>query len=127
MSARHVLVVDDDRVIVDLLRYTLERAGLSVVFAFNGQEALDMFDREKPALAIVDIAMPDMDGYEFISRIRGKPGAEGRIPLIILSAHEQDVMRNYAEELGVNLYLVKPTPPDTLVSHVRRLLASSAA
>ena len=121
---KRILVVDDDHTILEMLDMTLSRAEFEVIRALGGDLGLRRFQDDAPDLAVVDVAMPGIDGYELIERIRKdekKTGADP-MPIIILSAHEQNVMRDYADELGVNTYLTKPIRPADLVKHIHKLL-----
>jgi DNA-binding response OmpR family regulator len=122
MGSKCVLVVDDDLTILNLVKTTLRHAGYEVVVAHDGQLALDQFREIHPDLAIVDIAMPVMDGYEVIQEMRKIEAGGAHIPIMILSAHDQALMRDYAAELGVDAYLTKPMTSTQLVNHVERLL-----
>jgi two-component system OmpR family response regulator len=128
MAPKRILVVDDDPNILQLMEIMLTRADFQVVRALGGDLGLRRFQDDSPDLAIIDIAMPGIDGYELIERIRKAENdtAESeakRLPIIILSAHEQNVMRDYADELGVDLYLIKPVKPADLLEHIETLLA----
>jgi DNA-binding response OmpR family regulator len=119
IMAPKILVVDDDQTILTLIKSALQRVGYESLLAIDGHLGLKFFEEEKPDLAIIDIAMPGMDGYEVIEAIRqGRPD----FPVIVLTAHNLDVMVNYADELGVNVYVTKPFRVDTLIGHVRTLL-----
>jgi len=121
---KRILVVDDDHTILEMLDMTLSRAEFEVIRALGGDLGLRRFQDDAPDLAVVDVAMPGIDGYELIERIRKDEKEEGAdpMPIIILSAHEQSVMRDYADELGVNTYLTKPIRPADLVKHIHKLL-----
>lgn len=128
MAPKRILVVDDDPNILQLMEIMLSRAEFEVVRALGGDLGLRRFQDDRPDLAIIDIAMPGIDGYELIERIRAAEKAndvaqEDRMPIMILSAHEQNVMRDYADELGVDLYLIKPVKPADLMKHIETLLA----
>jgi DNA-binding response OmpR family regulator len=122
MARTRVLVIDDDRNILDIMRTTLERAGLEVLPAPDGDIGVRMFREEQPDIAIVDIAMPGVDGYAVIERIREVEGeTDHPMPVIILSAYSQAAMRKYASDLGVSLYLTKPAQPKLLVRYIQEL------
>jgi two-component system alkaline phosphatase synthesis response regulator PhoP len=117
--AAKILVVDDDQTVLTLIKSALQRSGYESLLAIDGHLGLKFFEEEKVDLAIIDIAMPGMDGYEVIEAIRKeKPD----FPIIILTAHNLDVMVNYADELGVDVYVTKPFRVETLIGHVRTLL-----
>lgn len=126
MTRRRVLVIDDDRNILEIMQAALERAGLEVLPAADGDIGVRLFREEQPDIAVVDIAMPGMDGYTVIERIRAVEGeTDNPMPVIILSAYSQSAMRKYASKLGVNLYLTKPVSPKLLVEHIRELTGGS--
>jgi DNA-binding response OmpR family regulator len=123
MAHARILVIDDDRIILEMLNLALSKADYEVIPASDGEEGLRLFREEKPDLVIADIAMPGIDGYQVVSQIREIQRGEKRTPVIILTAHEQSVMRAYAEELGADLYLTKPVTPRQLVEYMKKLLA----
>ncbi|MBN1311021.1 MAG: response regulator [Anaerolineae bacterium] len=121
MSTSRILVIDDDDAVLGLLEFSLKRAGYEVFSAADGSLGLRTFEKQKPDLVIVDLAMPGMDGYQVIEELR-KLAGDKSLPIIILTAHDQDVMRDYGTELGADLYLTKPIAPKQLVEHVSHLL-----
>jgi len=124
-SKQRILVVDDDQTILNLVRITLEHEGYEVILAQDGQIALDHYRKEQIDLAIVDIAMPVMDGYEVIQEMHKITAQTKHVPIVILSAHDQEVMRDYASELGVDAYLTKPMTAKQLKTHVERLIGEA--
>jgi DNA-binding response OmpR family regulator len=124
MTQAKILVIDDDRIILEMLNLALSKADYLVVSANDGEEGLRLFREQKPDLVIADIAMPGIDGYQVITQIRE---ADKDTPVIILTAHEQSVMRAYAEELGANKYLTKPVTPRVLVEHIKQLIAPGSS
>jgi DNA-binding response OmpR family regulator len=123
MAHARILVIDDDRIILEMLNLALGKADYEVIPASDGEEGLRQFREQKPDLVIADIAMPGIDGYQVVSQIREIERGETRTPVIILTAHEQSVMRAYAEELGADMYLTKPVTPRQLVEHIKKLIA----
>jgi DNA-binding response OmpR family regulator len=121
MTQAKILVIDDDRVILEMLNLALSKADYLVVSANDGEEGLRLFREEKPDIVIADIAMPGIDGYQVITQIRE---ADKNTPVIILTAHEQSVMRAYAVELGADMYLTKPVTPRVLVEKIQELTAA---
>lgn len=120
-----VLVIDDDEQMLRMLNLALSRAGLQVLTALDGPAALDVFREHNPDLALVDIAMPGMDGYDVIRQMREmEQGAEGRMGIIVLTAHSQPVLRTHGADLDVDLYLVKPVTPNDLIDHIHTVLES---
>jgi DNA-binding response OmpR family regulator len=124
-SSQRILVVDDDQTILNLVKITLEHEGYEVILAQDGQIALDHYRKDQIDLAIVDIAMPVMDGYEVIQEMQKMKTQSKRVPIVILSAHDQEVMRDYAAELGVDAYLTKPMTAKQLKTHVERLIGEA--
>ena len=122
MSTPRILVIDDDDAVLGLLEFSLKRAGYEVFSAMDGSLGIQTFQKQNPDLVIVDLAMPGMDGYQVIEELRKLAGSSKRLPIIILTAHDQDVMRDYGTELGADLYLTKPIAPKQLVEHVSHLL-----
>jgi DNA-binding response OmpR family regulator len=113
-----VLLVDDDPDLLAVTTFALQQAGFLVVKATDGVAALVAFDRERPDLAVLDINMPRMNGFELAERLRRK----SQIPLIMLTARseEDDVLR--ALGLGADDYLTKPFSPKILIARIRALL-----
>jgi len=114
-----VLVVDDEREIVRLVRGYLEKAGYRVVSAPNGQEALFVARDEKPSLVVLDLQMPKMDGLEFTRRIRAE---QPEIAIIILTARVEETDRVVGLEVGADDYISKPFSPRELVARVGAVL-----
>ena len=113
-----ILVVDDIPQNVRLLEISLKAEGYSVISAYSGQEALDKVRTENPDLVLLDIMMPEMDGYETIRRIRQKK-EYWNLPIIALTAKVMEMDRNKCIEAGANDYLPKPVDVDRLISLIR--------
>jgi len=113
-----VLVVDDDRKIVQLVRTYLERDGHRVVAAFDGQQALAAFASERPDLVVLDLMLPEMDGYEVTRRMR----AVGDTPILMLTARSSVPDRVHGLLQGADDYLPKPFSPAELAARVRAIL-----
>jgi DNA-binding response OmpR family regulator len=118
-----VLIADDDRDILSLVRAVLERSGHEVVSAGAGAEALASVAERRPDLAVLDITMPRVDGLEVLRRLRADP-ATSDLPVILLSAQAQeaDVSRGFAA--GASAYVKKPFSPRELVARVGELLGA---
>ncbi len=123
MSAepRLVLVADDNDDIVALVTFRLERAGYTVIQARDGEEALRLTREQRPQLAILDLMMPRLDGYEVTRGIRGDQ-AIADMPVVLLTARSQeaDVARGF--EVGADDYIRKPFSPQELLSRVQAIL-----
>ena len=115
-----ILVCDDERHIVRLIQVNLERAGYTVVTAFDGKEGLEKIRSEKPNMCVLDVMMPYMTGFEVLQTIRREPETEN-LPVIMLTAKAQDkdVFEGY--HYGADMYLTKPCNPMELVSFVKRI------
>jgi len=113
-----ILIVDDERRMVSLLQSYLEQEGYQVATAFNGHEALDAARRNKPDLIVLDIMMPEMNGYEFMKAHR----AESDTPIIMLTAKVEDDDKIIGLELGADDYVTKPFKPRELMARVRNVL-----
>lgn len=122
-----ILIAEDDKDIVELLRLYLENSGYRVISADNGEKALELMKREHVDLALLDVMMPRMDGYELTRQIR----RISNIPVLILSARDQDYDRILGLNLGADDYLTKPFNPMEVAarihSNLRRFYELGAA
>ena len=116
-----VLVADDDPDILDLVRYRLERSGYQVATATDGAEAVRLAGELSPALAVLDVMMPSLDGLEATRRLRGDP-ATARIPVILLTAKAQDADVQEGFLAGADDYIRKPFSPRELSARVQAVL-----
>jgi two-component system alkaline phosphatase synthesis response regulator PhoP len=118
---QRVLVVDDDREIVRLLRAYLEQAGFQVLSAGDGETALHILRRDHPDLAVLDLMLPNRDGWSVTRVVREDP-ALATIPIIMLTARIEDADRILGLELGADDYVTKPFNPREVVLRVRSVL-----
>lgn len=116
-----VLVADDDPDILDLVRYRLERSGYTVATAVDGNEAVRLAQELEPALAVLDVMMPCLNGFEVTRRLR-ENAVTARIPVILLTAkaQEADVQEGFAA--GADDYIRKPFSPRELSARVQAVL-----
>jgi DNA-binding response OmpR family regulator len=124
-ETRTVLVADDDHDLVGYIKFRLEHAGFEVVTATNGEEALKLALEHQPSLAVLDVRMPKLDGFEVTRRIRVNDSVR-EMPVILLtaSAEPSDMVAGY--EAGADDYLRKPfSAPDELLTSVRSQLERS--
>jgi DNA-binding response OmpR family regulator len=121
-----ILVVDDDAKIVRLVRTYLERDGFSVVTAADGPAALDAIETHAPALVVLDLMLPELDGRAVIRAVR-RDEESGRTPILILSARSSTIDRIAGLEDGADDYLPKPFSPAELVLRVKSILRRTAA
>jgi len=121
MSTQTILVVDDDPQIRDVLSMALERAGFEAVLARDGAEGLSQAKAINPSLAVLDIGLPEMDGLELCKAIR----KDSDLPILFLTARDDEVDRILGLELGGDDYVTKPFSPRELVARVRAILKRS--
>ena len=120
MSQR-ILVVDDDKQIVRLVRAYLEQAGFQVFTAYDGSTALHIIRRERPDLVVLDLMLPDQDGWDLTRLIRADPTLADT-PIIMLTARIEDADKIVGLELGADDYVAKPFNPREVVARVRAVL-----
>jgi len=122
MSEPLVLVADDDEDILLLVTTRLKRDGFEIVQASNGTQALELARERRPALAVLDIGMPGLDGVQVLEQIRADADLRRmRVLLLTAKAQESDVRRGY--DSGADAYVKKPFSPAELSTRVRELLA----
>jgi two-component system KDP operon response regulator KdpE len=118
-----ILVVDDEKRMVRFIRLNLEQDGFRVISAYNGTEALDQVRRNLPNMILLDVMMPDIDGFEVLRRIR----EVSSVPVIMLTAKGEEDDRVRGLELGADDYVSKPFSPRELVSRVKAVLRRTEA
>lgn len=120
---QRILVVDDERAIVQAVEQRFRRDGFDVISASTGHAALAALRELPPAAVLLDIGLPDLDGFEVLRRIRA---AGSSVPVIMLTARGDEVDRVVGLELGADDYVVKPFSPRELVARIRALLRRTA-
>jgi len=119
MANAKVLIVDDDRKTVDLARLYLEKDGYRILAAYGGQQALDLARQKRPDLIVLDVMLPQLDGFDICRVLR----TEGnRVPIIMLTARTLDDDKLMGLDLGADDYMTKPFSPRELVARVRAVL-----
>ena len=121
ISAQTILVVDDDKEIVRLVRAYLENAGFPTLTAYDGETALHSIRHDRPALVVLDLMLPDRDGWDITRVIRGDPTL-ANTPIIMLTARVDDTDKIVGLELGADDYVTKPFNPREVVARVRTVL-----
>ncbi len=121
MAGETILVVDDEANIVELARMYLEQEGFRVQSAKDGAKALDMIARQPPALMVLDLMLPEVDGWEVCRSVRTGSTAPD-LPIIMLTARDDDVDKIVGLELGADDYVTKPFNPRELVARVKAIL-----
>ncbi|MBI5669533.1 MAG: response regulator transcription factor [Chloroflexi bacterium] len=118
---QRVLVVDDDKQIVRLVRSYLEQAGMSVLTAYDGESAMHAIRRERPDLIVLDLMLPERDGWEITRWLRADERLAD-IPVLMLTARVEDSDKIHGLELGADDYLTKPFNPLEVVARVKAIL-----
>ncbi|MGI6097676.1 MAG: winged helix-turn-helix domain-containing protein [Dethiobacteria bacterium] len=113
-----ILVVDDEQPIAEILKYNLEQEGYHVLLAYDGDTAIDIAFKEKPSLIVLDIMLPQKDGFTVCREIRAKM----KVPIIMLSAREAEIDKILGLELGADDYVTKPFSAREVVARVKALL-----
>ena len=116
-----VLVVDDDEGLATVVRLMLDRAGLDAGVAYSGQEALDWIETHGADIVLLDMMMPDMNGFAFLRLLR-ENAATRDLPVIVLTALADEHSRRECAAAGANDYLTKPVSRSVLIEHVRALV-----
>lgn len=122
--AHKILIVDDDKGIVEVIKRALEDENYEVAFSYDGKDGFEKLQSENPDLIILDIRMPSMNGYEFMRALRAKKVIEGKpmTPVIVLTAKEE--MEEMFRLEGAKEYLVKPVEPADLVKKIKKWLGT---
>jgi len=122
MAGELILLVDDEPSIIQLARIYLERDGFRTESAIDGATALELVSQAHPALVVLDVMLPGLDGFEVCRRLRA--GGD-RVPILMLTARDEDLDKILGLELGADDYLTKPFNPRELVARVRAILRRS--
>ncbi len=118
---RHVAVVEDEQDILELITVHLKKERFSVRGFLNGSSFLKSLDAEIPSLVVLDLMLPDVDGFEICRRLKAKP-AHAPIPIVILTARSEETERVLGLELGADDYMIKPFSPRELTARVKAVL-----
>jgi DNA-binding response OmpR family regulator len=113
-----ILIVDDEQRIIDLARMYIEQEGYLVEYANDGHQALKIINEKPPALVVLDLMLPGVDGWEICRRVR----ATSDLPIIMLTARSDDIDKIVGLELGADDYLTKPFNPRELVARIKAIL-----
>jgi two-component system, OmpR family, catabolic regulation response regulator CreB len=120
-----ILIVEDESGIADTIQYVLSTEGFAPQWCATAQSALQAFAQQPPALAILDVGLPDLSGFELYKQLRLLPGGAG-LPMLFLTARSDEIDRVVGLELGADDYIAKPFSPRELVARVRGILRRSA-
>ena len=119
-----ILVVEDESGIADTIQYVLATDGFTPVWCATAEQALREFQAQLPALAILDVGLPDLNGFELFKRLQAVPGG-AQVPMLFLTARSDEIDRVVGLELGADDYIAKPFSPRELVARVRGILRRS--
>lgn len=112
---RKILIVDDEKNIVDILKFNLQKESFDTIEAYDGRQALELAEREKPDLIILDVMLPEIDGFTVCRLLRQKM----QTPILMLTAREEEVDKVLGLELGADDYITKPFSPRELMARVK--------
>lgn len=121
MEAKKILIIEDEEVIVKMLTDRLTKLGYEVQAEYNGMAGLKTARTLKPDLIILDIMLPEMDGYK-VARLLKFDEAYKHIPIIMLTARTQEADKQKGREAGADAYITKPYEPDELMAKIKELL-----
>jgi len=121
MKERTILIVEDDKALVDVLNYHLSKEGYKVVIALDGEQALEMARKSRPNIILLDVMLPKMDGFQ-VCRILRK---ETTVPILMLTAKDSEIDKIVGLEIGADDYLTKPFSMRELVARIRAMLRRS--
>jgi two-component system, OmpR family, alkaline phosphatase synthesis response regulator PhoP len=119
MTAETILIVDDEANIIQLVKMYFEREGFKILSAGDGISALKSLKDNHPALMVLDVMLPGMDGFEICKKVRGE---NNNLPILMLTARDEDIDKILGLELGADDYLTKPFNPRELVARVKAIL-----
>ncbi|MDR6854387.1 two-component system response regulator CreB [Variovorax guangxiensis] len=127
LSHPRILIAEDESGIADTLQYVLKTDGFLPVWCATAEEAIAQFAAEPPALAILDVGLPDMNGFELFKRLQALNREQGgpEVPMLFLTARSDEIDRVVGLELGADDYVAKPFSPRELVARVRTILRRS--
>jgi two-component system alkaline phosphatase synthesis response regulator PhoP len=122
MAEAKILIVEDEKALVKVLKYNLEKAGYQVVAAYDGEAGLSCFQEEKPDLVILDIMLPKKDGFEFCKTVR----QASQTPILMLTAKKDELDRVLGLEIGADDYVTKPFSVREVLARVKAILRRAA-
>lgn len=121
MDKKRILLIDDEKDLVEIVTFRLESNGYEVISADDGQQGLEKAKKEKPDLIVLDLMLPKMDGYTVCGLLK-KDLRYAKIPIIMFTARAQESDVKLGEELGAQAYITKPFDPKALLSKIEELL-----
>lgn len=121
MAKKKILIVEDERQLVEMVKMRLEASGYEVIAAYDGQEGLDLARRQRPDLIILDLMLPKMDGYKVCGLLK-KDSRYVKIPILMFTARAQEEDVKLGKEMGADAYITKPFEPQVLLSKIQELV-----
>ncbi|WP_438445727.1 response regulator transcription factor [Gorillibacterium sp. sgz5001074] len=121
-TTERILIVDDEPNIVEVIRLYVEHVGYEPVVLYSGKDVIEAVEREQPDLAVLDVMLPDTDGFELCRRIRALPEPLNDTPIMMLTAKGESIDKLRGFNLGVDDYIVKPFDPNELVARMKAIL-----
>lgn len=125
-TAVDVLVVEDDPDLNEMIGAYVELAGYPYLAALTGHDALRALRARAPGMVLLDLMLPDLDGFEVYERLRGDAGTRA-VPVVVVSALSDQAARRRAKELGARAFLAKPFDPDELIAVIRTVMSERGA
>ncbi|GAA1582883.1 response regulator transcription factor [Kribbella sancticallisti] len=122
LAGERLLVVDDEATVRELLSATLRFAGFSVTSVATGAEAVDAATRQQPDLVLLDVMLPDVDGFEVVRRLREQRRGDGPVPVLFLTARDRQADKVTGLSLGADDYVTKPFDLEELIARIRAIL-----
>ncbi len=122
--AKKILIVDDEVHIRDIIRFRMEVEGFEILEANNGRNAIEVLTKEQPNIIVLDVMMPEMDGWEVCRFVRSQPDIS-KTPILMLTAKTEIRDKIHGMQAGANDYLTKPFSPNELVVRVQKLLQAA--
>lgn len=119
--AKKILVIEDEKELVEMVQLRLEANGYDIIIAHDGQEGLNKAKKEKPDLIILDLMLPKIDGYK-VCRMLKFDEKYKKIPIILFTARAQESDKKMGEEVGADAYITKPFEPKVLLAKISELL-----
>ena len=121
MGKEKILIVEDEKDIVEMIEYNLKKEGYTISSVLNGEQAISLAKKERPDLIILDLMLPDIDGFEICRRLKNNE-ITVQIPIIMLTAKSREADKVAGLELGADDYLTKPFSPRELIARIRTIL-----
>lgn len=121
MDKKRILIVDDEKDLVETVAFRLQANGYEVISAYDGQEGLDKAKKEKPDLIILDLMLPKIDGYK-VCRMLKFDEKYKKIPIILFTACVQEEDKKLGQDVGADSYMTKPFEPQALLTQIKELL-----